>query len=471
MDYFPHQLEYVTQHYNKEYHGLWWAMGAGKTRAILDGAARLYAEGEIDTLVVIALKGVHTNWIRRQAPIWLKDVAWRGIVWNDKRRTKAWKEELEAVLSTDDALRIIAINIEAFSRKNSDAAELVRTIRHRSNASVLGVIDESSTIKDPKANKSKEVVKLSDQFKYRRVLTGTPITESPFNLFQQGEFLKRKYWGTSYYMFRQRYGQFRTARFGNRSFDELVSYRNLDDLKMRMQDLGTEVEKQLSIPKAYKVVDVELTAEQRRLYNEMLQTFAVQIDDDLITVENALSKLQKLQQIATGHIIHEDQSVTTLEHNGISTFKGLTDTINHKIIVFCKFMQPIKELMEALGDEAVEYSGRIDDEAREQAVDRFQSDPSCKFIVISTKSNAVFGLDLYAAGVVIYYNNDYSLERRMQSEDGAHRPGNKHDRVVYYDFVRTDTVDEDIQEAFANKIDVASQVTRLMRLWLRPRSP
>lgn len=473
MDLYKHQLDYLDDHHDDEFYGLFQEMGCGKTRSILEGVKIQFERMEIDLLVVVALKGVHTNWTRRQVPLWLEGTPHCSIAWSNKYRNKSWQADCEAVLAAKDQLRIVAVNIEALSQKQGAAYKFLESLGKSDGHRAVLVLDESSTIKDPKANRSKQIVKLAKLFAHRRILTGTPSTESPFNLWNQFEFLKAGFWGMSYYMFKQRYGQFKTVRLGARSFEELVSYRNLDELREKIAPYVSEVRMSEAIdipPKIYKTIDVELTDRQRRAYQQMLDLYAAQLDnDEVVTTDTPLTRLTKLHQIVTGHIIDEYGQAHPLEHNRIDVLKNVLEEITTKAIIFCRFVQPISEIMDLLGDAAVEYSGRITDEAaREEAVDRFQQDPSVRYIVISLQSSGAYGLDLFAAGAVVYYCNGYSLERRMQSEGRAHRPGQLNERVVYYDLVAPGTVDESVQTALLNKIDVASKVTSLMKDWLRP---
>ena len=469
MQLYNHQQEYLESHGDSEYFALFWEMGSGKTRAILETARRLYERGEINTVVIIAPKGVHVNWTRRQVPLWLSDIQTGCITWTHHQRSKKWRQEAADVMASD-CLKIIAMNVEAFSTKGGNASQFIDQIINRNGASALLVIDESSTIKNPKANRSKLIVAKSQRFKYRRILTGTPATQSPFDVWSQGEALKKGIWGRNYYMFRQRYGEFRVARFGSRSYEELVCYRNLDELKESISCWSSQVVKNDCLdlpPKIYEVVDVEMSDAQRKAYKEMRDYLLTEVKNETVLVDNALTKLTKLHQITAGHIIDEHGVPHRLEHHRLTVLQDILNELTCKVIIFSQYVECVKEIMELLGDRAVEYSGRIGEDIREDNVDRFQNDDAVRYIVISLQSSGAYGLDLYNAGAVVYYTNGYSLERRMQSEDRAHRPGQSHDKVVYIDMVSTDTVDENVQKALTNKIDVASKITSLMKSWLR----
>jgi SNF2 family DNA or RNA helicase len=465
---YKHQADYLESHWDSEFYALFWEMGCGKTRAILEGINKLCGSGQVEYLIVIAPNGVHSNWPKRQAPIWL-DVPYEYVIWDDTRNLKAWRENFEHCMSYD-GLKIIAMNVEAFQTKDGNGIKFASNIINRGAQRSFLVIDESSTIKSPKANRSKEIVKLSRLCKYRRILTGTPITQSPFDVWMQGEALKKNIWRKNYYMFRQHHGQFKIARFGNRSFEELVMYRNLDEIRESIQEWGSEVIKSECMdlpPKVYEVIEVDMSDEQIKAYREMRDYYVATLGQTVVTTDTPLTKLTKLHQIACGHILDEDGNTIRLKHNRIKALQTALDSLACKVIIYCQFRDTLREIVEHLGDACVEYSGRINDTDRNSAVDRFQSSPDIRYIVISLQSSGAYGLDLYAAGAVIYASNGYSLERRMQSEDRAHRPGQVHDCVTYIDLICPNTVEEGILTALTTKIDVASQVTRLMTDWLR----
>ena len=80
----------------------------------------------------------------------------------------------------------------------------------------------------------------------------------------------------------------------------------------------------------------------------------------------------------------------------------------------------------------------------------------CRFLV-GTPSTGGYGITLTAANTVIYYSNGYDLEKRLQSEDRAHRIGQKKP-VTYVDLIAEDTVDENIVKSLRKKINIASEV-------------
>jgi SNF2 family DNA or RNA helicase len=113
----------------------------------------------------------------------------------------------------------------------------------------------------------------------------------------------------------------------------------------------------------------------------------------------------------------------------------------------------------------VSYYGLTPQDERQNNIRRFQSDPKCRFMV-GTPSTGGYGITLTAANTVIYYSNGYDLEKRLQSEDRAHRIGQKKN-VTYIDIIAEKTVDEKIQKSLRKKINIASEVLgEELRAWI-----
>jgi len=117
----------------------------------------------------------------------------------------------------------------------------------------------------------------------------------------------------------------------------------------------------------------------------------------------------------------------------------------------------IKEIVKVHGPcSVVDYYGLTPQDERQDNIRKFQSDPKCRFIV-GTPATGGYGITLTAANTVIYYSNGYDLEKRLQSEDRAHRIGQTKS-VTYVDIMAEETVDEKIVKALRKKINIASEV-------------
>ena len=182
---YDHQLEALKRSWNKQEYAYFMEMGTGKSKVLIDNIAVLYDRGAINAAVIVAPKGVYKNWSEREIPIHMPDHVLRHVgVWNPAP-TKKQKQPLLKLFEVLDELKILVINVEAFSTKKGVAFVEKFLLAHNA----LLAVDESTTIKNPKAQRTKNLVKLAINTKFRRILTGFPVTQSPLDLYSQAEFL------------------------------------------------------------------------------------------------------------------------------------------------------------------------------------------------------------------------------------------------------------------------------------------
>ena len=203
---FDHQLTALSDSWSEEYHALFMEMGTGKSKVIIDTIGKLYGQDKIKAALIVAPKGVYDNWVKKEIPQHLPDYIDRKVVRWTPAKTKKFEEELhELILSPFDGIKVFVMNIEAFSSGRGAQAAYVFLERNPDN---IMVVDESTTIKNRKALRTKNIVQARDIAKYRRILTGSPITKSPMDLFSQCNFLSPKaLHSKSYFAFQNRYAQ------------------------------------------------------------------------------------------------------------------------------------------------------------------------------------------------------------------------------------------------------------------------
>ena len=167
--------------WNKEVFAYFMEMGTGKSKVLLDNIAMLYDKGKINGALLIAPKGVYKNWFDQEIPTHLPDHIEKEVVLWQANITKSQSRKLGTLFNTGEELHILVMNVEALStQKGVDfAAKFLRS------HNTLMAIDESTTIKNPDAKRTKNIVKLGEQSKYRRILTGSPVTKSPLDLYKQ----------------------------------------------------------------------------------------------------------------------------------------------------------------------------------------------------------------------------------------------------------------------------------------------
>ena len=366
------------------------------------------------------------------------------------------------MFKVDYDLHILVMNVEAFSTKKGleFAAKFLRT--HKA----MMAIDESTSIKTPTAKRTKAILALGKSSKYRRILTGSPVTKSPLDLYTQCGFLHEELLGFySYYAFRQRYAHMVTRNFGGRQVQIVASYRKLDELSEKLKPFSYRVLKEdcLDLPeKIYIKRIVELTPEQIKSYNTMKTMALALIEGQTITAPHVLTQMMRLHQISCGHIKSEDGEITDIKNNRITELMNVLEETEGKAIIWANYIHDIenivKEIKKEYGeDSVVQYYGAIDSEKRQKNIELFQDPNSPVRFFVGNPQTGGYGITLTQANTVIYYSNGYDLEKRLQSEDRAHRIGQKKS-VTYIDLIAEKTVDEKIVKALRKKIDIASEI-------------
>jgi SNF2 family DNA or RNA helicase len=278
---YAHQAKAWDMSKEKDEFGLFMEMGTGKTKVAIDTIAYLYDSGRINSVLIVAPKGVYMNWVTKEIPTHLPDhVRYIMASWHAAPK-KAEQEALDHVMSQSDDLRILVMNVEAFStERGTKFASLFMDIGGR----VAMVVDESTAIKNPAAARTKNVIKVGMKAKYKRILTGTPVTRSPLDLYSQCQFLNPHLLGfSSYYTFRNRYAIMVEIKAGNRSFKKIVGFKQLDELTKLLQRFSYRVKKAdcLDLPdKVYQYRYVELSKEQKQIYKQLSDTAIASLQGD-----------------------------------------------------------------------------------------------------------------------------------------------------------------------------------------------
>ena len=436
-------------------------MGTGKTKVCIDNIAMLYDRGKIKSALVIAPNGIKRNW-RKELSVHMPDhVEYMDAVWVASPKKKE-QTELMNICQISDKLQILIMNIEALST--------VRGLNFANSfllpGSSLMVVDESTTIKNHAARRTKNIMKIANLAKYRRIMTGSPVTKSPLDLYSQIQFLGPWFLEQSnYYAFRARYAIIKQRSVGTHSFQHVLGYQRLDELTAILRDFSTRVLKAdcLDLPdKLYTKRTVAMTPEQLKAYVEMKRAAITFFEDNPMTAASVLTQMIRLHQITCGHVKTDDGEVRELKNNRVKELLQVLQESDGKVIIWAVYRHDIqtieKEIANEYGKEPVaSYYGDTKDDIRQSIVDDFMdSDSDLRFFVGNPKTGG-YGLTLTCSHTVVYYSNDYSLEVRMQSEDRAHRIGQK-DKVTYIDLMAEGTIDEKIVKALNSKIDLASKV-------------
>ena len=458
---YAHQLTALEKSWNRENYAYFMEMGTGKTKVLIDNLAMLYDKGKVNGALIIAPKGVVGTWYNQEIPTHLPNHIENVTTLWQANITKKQKESLDKLLKPGEELHILVMNVEAFSTTKGVEFATRFLNSHRP----LIAIDESATIKNPKAKRTKNIIHLADLAKYRRVMTGSPVTKNPLDLFTQCYFLDPYLLGhESYYSFRMRYAIMKTANISGRQIQLVSGFKNLGELSDKLKPFSYRVLKEdcLDLPdKIYMKRNINLTPDQLKLYNQMKKEALATLNGKVTSTVNALTQLMRLQQITCGHFTADDGSTQPIKNNRITELMDVLEETEGKAIIWAHYQYDItniiKEVTKVHGPGSiVDYYGLTPQDERQGNIKKFQSDPKCRFIV-GTPATGGYGITLTAANTVIYYSNGYDLEKRLQSEDRAHRIGQQKS-VTYVDLICDDTVDEKIVKSLRKKINIASEV-------------
>nr|DAP64195.1 MAG TPA: Chromatin remodeling complex ATPase [Caudoviricetes sp.] len=510
-----HQIIGLARSEGKRNFAFLMEQGTGKTWLTLADGERCYLGNKIDALLVFAPNGVHTNWIRREAPRHLS-VPFIGYAWNGPIKTKkqkaAWAELFrDFSLSEAPPLRIFTINVEAMTTKAGVEAveEFLRCFK------VMAVVDESTRIANPDAKRTENIIEAGRMATARRILSGTPLKKDPTDLYSQFDFLKPGLLGTtSYRSFVTEYsvlldkddpqmrGIMRRVMEGRRNWKdqkkarEMIPqvvrtdaegnkmFRNLEQLSDMIAPHSYRVKKEDCLdlpPKIYQTIFFDLTPELRKVYDRLQEDYeyikknfieSYVTDHPEVDYNDAVQYFEthcfegiacqvKMKQVVSGFINIEGEPVLIDPENNprMQLFKNYVEKHDGQMIVWCLYEVEILQVAAALqemGYRVATYYGKTKKgETRERIIDDFQA--GRLDVIVGHAAAMGIGLTLTAATLSVYYSCDRNNELRLQSEDRNHRIGTVKS-PVYLDLIATDTIDEDDMRGRAFKTEIANIV-------------
>ena len=280
--------------------------------------------------------------------------------------------------------------------------------------------------------------------------------------------------GKSFHQFQHRYAIMKKRSVGSHSFNMVVGYRNLDQLTQILSGFSSRVLKKdcLDLPdKVYVQRNVSMTDEQKRIYKDLKEYAMAHLEDhEFMTANNVMTQLLRMQQVLSGHTKSDEGNVIEVKDNRLNELMDCLEEVEGKTIIWSRFRYDVKRIEAALSQlhghhSVVSYFGDTTDEARSTAIEKFQNGKAQYFV--GNPQTGGMGITLTAAQNVIYFANSFDLAVRTQSEDRAHRIGQKNN-VTYIDLICEGTIDERIVKALRNKMDIASVVMgEELKEWLR----
>lgn len=462
---YAHQRTAFDLSHDKTAFALLMEMRTGKSKVIIDTASFLWKQGKIDLLLVVAPNLVHRQWVDtevpRHCPSPFVAVAWQSS-WTPNKQERAL-----AQLEAPGKLVVFTINYEATI---SQRGKVVMKQLMDKFCTML-VLDESHRIKTPSAKQTRTLLGLAKYAKYRRILTGTPITQGPLDVFTQFNFLDESILNCgSFYAFKNRYAVWEKQYAHGRSFNALVRYQNQDDLTRRTREHSFRVTAQECLdlpPRQYSRLTVSLTTKQRRIYDDLVQNLIAELDGEQITAPLALTKLLRLQQITGGFFPTDEETIWIDDPvRRVTEMTNYVQDIPGKVIIWARFRAELDHLLSALAGYALPIHGGVPTSNRVDNLALFQDTDSKFKYLVANPAVAGEGLDLRVADTMIFYSCSFKLTERLQAEARCDFPGRKIP-VSVVDMVAEKTVDEHVLARLKSKHDLAANFTGdELRSWL-----
>lgn len=467
---FKHQAEVFQRSVGKRGFALLWEPGTGKTKAIIDEAAALWNSGEVSALLVLAPKHIHANW-SDEVDIHLHEDIPRFVVthWTGDERKRKFRPVRAGLMTGGAKLVILLMSYSAMM--TDSGATLVKELLTEHSGRVLYVLDESTRIKNPVSKRSRRIVRSGTYARYRRILSGTPVPNGPFDLYPQMEFLYPKFWESygigSFAAFKTQFAEMTDMKKLNPQFmtsgvKVVTGWRNLEQLSEILAEVSSRVRKEDALdlpPKNYVTMRFRLRGDQVRVYEQLRDEYMADLDntDAFISATNALTRLMRLQQITCGHCVDVDGNLVRFKDNiRLEVTEALAEQFTDQFLVFGRFRVGRRDVKDMLGKRACLWDGSVTDEERSLALEKFHRG-DIQALVINQQIGGE-GLTLTEADNVIFYSNMFDLDKRVQAEDRTHRIRQTRP-VTYYDLQATGTVDAKIIRALRAKKNVASIIT------------
>jgi SNF2 family DNA or RNA helicase len=459
---FAHQLKALEMSWDKKVFAYFMEMGTGKSKVLIDNMSMLYDKGLINGALIIAPKGVYKNWFDSEIPTHMASHIEKTMVLWESSTNKSKEKELNTLFKSSYDLHILIMNVEALStKKGKQFAE-----KFLSCHKTLMAIDESTTIKNPSAIRTKTIINLGDKVAYKRILTGSPVTKSPLDLFTQCYFLDP--WlldHQSFYTFKTRYAITKQINVSGRMVQIVVGYRNLPELSEKLKPFSHRVLKDDCLdlpPKTYMKRTIQLTEEQKKVYKQMKEIALATLNGKLTTTHNVITQLMRLHQITCGHFKSDDGQTQKIASNRLDELMDVLSEMEGKAVIWAHYRYDIESIVEAITKEygeksVVTYYGDTSTEDRQKAIKLIQDPKSEVRFIVGTPQTGGYGITLTGASTMIYYSNGYDLEKRQQSEARIDRIGQEKP-MTYIDIIAEGTVDEKIVKALRTKVDIATQI-------------
>lgn len=475
-----HQRKAVEYSLDHKDMALFWEMGTGKTGATINILRMRYTEqSRLMKTLILGPLAVVNNW-KREFKVFSKIPQSQIIVLSGTgkqvdKKLLALREDGKGTLKKN---AIVIANYEKLQR--DETFQLLMEW-----CPEIIVADESHRLKNPSSKRGKRLIKLADLADHKYILTGTPILNTPMDIFNQYRIMDGgKTFGKNFHVFRGRYFRDANAGFAGTQnyFPKWVPLEyKFKELNEKMYSKALRVQKKDCLdlpPLVKKTYEVDLSPEQKRMYKEMKKEYVTYVDSledsetpQAVVAQLAITKALRLQQIVTGFVKTDEGNNISLSKEGklVPRIKALEELLSeltpeHKVIVWCTFKQnyeDVRNLCNRLGINFSELHGEVPANKKQANQDKFTQEEDCR-VMIANQGSAGIGINLVEASYSIFFSRTFSLEHDGQAEARNYRGGSEmHNQVTRIDLVSPGTIDETISKALAEKQNIADIILDL----------
>ena len=423
-------------------------MGLGKSLTSIAITGQLFNDKKIERVLVICPTSIIGVWLEEFKKFADFDYCIEAIIGT----TMSKRKEKLKLLCHKIGLKVAIINYEATWRMEKELNTYKPDII---------ICDESQKIKNPSASQSKTIHRLGVKAKYKIILTGTPVQNSPMDVFSQWKFLDPNIFGLSFYAFRNHY-----AVMGGYYNHQILRYKNMDELTSKAHSVAYRITKEeaLDLPEQIflnRYCELESTA--RKIYDTVAKESYAELMDGEITATNVLTKLMRLSQIAGGHVKDDEGRMQVISKSKLNELKDIMEDViidnKKKLVIFARFIPEIESIKSLAREMDIRYSyitGEIKTEERSEMCSKFQNDNNIKLFIAQIQT-AGLGITLTAADTAVFYSLDFNYANYSQAIARTHRIGQKN-TCTYINLIATETVDEKILKALESKQDIAKNI-------------
>lgn len=423
-------------------------MGLGKSLTSIAITGQLFNDKKIERVLVICPTSIIGVWLEEFKKFADFDYCIEAIIGT----TMSKRKDKLKLLCHKIGLKVAIINYEATWRMEKELNTYKPDII---------ICDESQKIKNPSASQSKTIHRLGVKAKYKIILTGTPVQNSPMDVFSQWKFLDPNIFGLSFYAFRNHY-----AVMGGYYNHQILRYKNMDELTSKAHSVAYRITKEeaLDLPEQIflnRYCELEPTA--RRIYDTVVKESYAELMEGEITATNVLTKLMRLSQIAGGHVKDDEGRMQVISKSKLNELKDIMEDViidnKKKLVIFARFIPEIESIKSLAKEMDIRYSyitGEIKTEERSEMCSKFQNDNNIKLFIAQIQT-AGLGITLTAADTAVFYSLDFNYANYSQAIARTHRIGQKN-TCTYINLIATETVDEKILKALESKQDIAKNV-------------